>query len=256
MPVRVDRSGVYNFGVYHWRRRLGQLLFGLLAVAVGIVGSGRECDREEGRGRALPRLLAAGLLAWGGYTTVRTVRRITSPPPWRVDGSKYETLASMLPFGTAGRVVDVGCGTGRSLVGLAPAVPDDATVVALDVFDDRVILGNAPTLARRNAAEAGLPVAPVRGDAAALPLGNGTVDVLTACRVLHDLPRTDAERTLSEARRVLSPHGTLGVLELPIPHDEGTDPRRYWRGLVADAGFTVEECRTLDGSYVLLSATP
>ena len=247
---------MYNFGVYHWRRRLGRMLVGLLAVAVGLVRSGRECDREEGRGRSLRRLLASGLLVWGGYTTVRTVRRITSPPPWRVDGSKYEALAAMLPFGTAGRVVDVGCGTGRSLVGLAPAVADGATVVGLDVFDDRVILGNAPTLARRNAAEAGLPVAPVRGDAAALPLGSGTVDVLTACRVLHDLPRTDAARTLSEARRILQPHGTLGVLELPISHDEGTDPRRYWRGLVADAGFTVEECRTLDGSYVLLSATP
>ncbi|PSQ13076.1 methyltransferase type 11 [Halobacteriales archaeon QS_5_70_15] len=216
---------MYNFGVYHWRRRLGRMLVGLLAVAVGLVRSGRECDREEGRGRSLRRLLASGLLVWGGYTTVRTVRRITSPPPWRVDGS-------------------------------APAVADGATVVGLDVFDDRVILGNAPTLARRNAAEAGLPVAPVRGDAAALPLGSGTVDVLTACRVLHDLPRTDAARTLSEARRILQPHGTLGVLELPISHDEGTDPRRYWRGLVADAGFTVEECRTLDGSYVLLSATP
>jgi len=254
MTVRVDRPDVYNFGVYHWRRRLGRLLVGLLAVAVGLVAS--EWDGEPGRREPLRRLLATGLVVWGGYTALLTGRRVTSPPPWRVDRGKYETLAGMLPLGSADRVADVGCGTGRSLVGLSPAVAADATVVALDVFDDRIILGNGPALARRNAAAAGLTVAPVRGDAATLPLGDGAADVLTLCRVLHDLPRPGAERALTEARRVLAPHGTLGVLELPLPHDGSSDPERYWRELLTDAGFTVEECRTLDGDYVLLSARP
>jgi ubiquinone/menaquinone biosynthesis C-methylase UbiE len=172
------------------------------------------------------------------------------------DTQKYEALASVLPLSSADRVVDVGCGTGRSLVGLVPAVGDAATVVALDVFDDRVILGNGPELARRNAAAAGHRVAPVRGDAATLPVASDSVDVVTACRVLHDLPETDARAALDEARRALAPDGTLGVLELPIPHDEGVDPAEYWPDLIADAGFTVSEQRTLDDEYFLVVARP
>jgi SAM-dependent methyltransferase len=238
----------YYFSVYHWRRRLRRLFLGLAAIAAGVAG--REQRRPVGR------LFAAAALVWGCLAVGGTLRRLSTPPPWRVDTEKYEALAEMLPLASADRVVDVGCGTGRSLVGLAPAVDDAATVVALDVFDDRVILGNGPELARRNATAAGHSVRPVRGDASALPLAGGSADVVTACRVLHDLPKADARAALAEARRALAPDGTLGVLELPIPHDEGADPAAYWCDLLAEAGFTVTDRRTLDGDYFLLAAAP
>lgn len=132
------------------------------------------------------------------------------------DRWKYRALREAVPYADAERALDVGCGTGRSLVGLAPAVPDTCRLVGLDVFDNRVILGNGPALARRNAAVAGL-----------------------------------------EANRVLSPDGTLGVPELPIPHDSEAAPLDYWEGLVADAGFTVEEAREVEaGGYFLIVASP
>ncbi len=238
----------YNFGVYHWRRRARAVGLGAVAVALGVRGLRRWDSR-------LGRALAAGVGIWGARTGVRAVGRLAGPPPWRVETRKYEALAAELPLSDAARLLDVGCGTGRSLVGLAPAVPDDCDVLGVDVFDDRIILGNGPHLARRNAARAGLNAEVLRGDAARLPVAEDAVDVVTACRVLHDLPAADARRALAEARRVCVPGGTLGLLELPLPHDPEADPATYWRGLVADAGFDVTSVaeRSLGGRrYVIV----
>jgi SAM-dependent methyltransferase len=233
---RRTRFGYY-FGIYHWRERGRRVLAGLLSLVVA-----REIVRESS---GLQRWLALPVALWGVGLGSDALSRMLSPPPWHVDVGKYQRLAAHLPLNDAGRVVDVGCGTGRSLVGLAPAV-GDATVVGLDVFDDRVILGNGPALARRNAAAAGLDCEIVQGDAASLPLADGSVDVLTACRVVHDLPAGAAESALAEAYRVCEPGGTLGLLELPIPHDADADPVTYWRDLVAAAGFSVREVETFE----------
>ncbi|NHX36045.1 MULTISPECIES: class I SAM-dependent methyltransferase [Halolamina] len=237
------------FGVYHWRRRFRRL-FGALALVV----AGLLAWRRGGR---LARLVGLALAAAGAKRGYGPLDRVLSPPPWQPDRWKYRAPREAMPYADAERALDVGCGTGRSLVGLAPAVPADCRLTGLDVFDDRVILGNGPGLARRNAAEAGLGVDVVAGDAARLPVADDTHDVVTACRVLHDLPKETAESALTEARRVLGPEGTLGVLELPVPHDPDADPLAYWQSLVEDAGFAVEEAREVDGgSYFLLVATP
>lgn len=239
----------YYFGIYHWRRRFRRLLAGVVLVVAGLLA----CRREEN----LPRAAGLVLAVVGAKRSYGPLDRMLSPPPWQPDRWKYRALREAMPYEDAEHALDVGCGTGRSLVGLAPAVPADCRLLGLDVFDDRVILGNGPKLAQRNAAEAGLDAEIVAGDAARLPVAEGSQDVVTACRVLHDLPRQAAESALSEARRVLKPDGTLGVLELPIPHDSEAEPLAYWEGLVADAGFAVEEAREVEaGSYYLIVATP
>ncbi len=239
----------YYFGIYHWRRRFRRVL-----VAGGLVAAGLVLWV---RGGVLSRGAGLILAAVGATRGAGPLDRLLSPPPWQPDRWKYRALREAMPYGEADRALDVGCGTGRSLVGLAPAVPSDCRLLGLDVFDDRIILGNGPALARRNAAEAGPDAEIVAGDAAALPVASESLDVVTACRVLHDLPREAAESALVEARRGLGPDGTLGVLELPIPHDTEAEPLGYWTGLVADAGFAVEEARELEaGSYYLIVATP
>jgi SAM-dependent methyltransferase len=235
--VRARTRFRYYFGLYHWRERGRRVLAGLLSLVLA-----REVLREASGVR---RVLALPVALWGVDLGYDALSRLLSPPPWHVDVEKYRRLAAHLPLAEADHVVDVGCGTGRSLVGLAPAV-GDATVVGFDVFDDRVILGNGPALARRNAAVAGLDCEVVRGDAATLPFAAGSVDVLTACRVVHDLPADAAVSALAEAHRALDPGGTFGLLELPLPHDDGADPVTYWRGLVADAGFSVREVETFE----------
>lgn len=242
----------YNFGVYHWRRRAGRLALGSVAVAVAV-------RLYRGTASVVVRVFAVALALWGVRAAGRAAGALARSPPWRLDREQYAALAAELPLATADRVLDVGCGTGRSLVGLAPAVPSTCRVVGLDVFDDRVILGNGPGLARRNARAGGLDPDVVRGDASRLPFAADSMDVVTACRVLHDLPADAAARALAEAHRVCPPDGALGVLELPITHVDSADPAAYWRDLVADAGFTVTTVRALDldrGRYVVVVAEP
>lgn len=243
---------VYYFGVYHWRRRGRRLLVGLLgAIAAAVAWTGS--DRLSGTGRLAGRAVALFLAVFGGRRALAVARTVGSPPPWSLDRRPYGALAAALPLGDADRWLDVGCGTGRSLVGLAPTA-GDAAVTAVDVFDARVILGNGPALAARNAGRAGLDARPVRGDAARLPVSDGSQDVVTLCRVLHDLPADDAAAALAEARRVLDADGRLGVIELPLPHEEDADPDAYWRDRLADAGFRVTEADRAGQYYTYVAA--
>lgn len=239
----------YNFGLYHWRRRLRRLAGSLLAVLLGFL-----LLRERSRFRTL----CGGLLVAAGVgRAIRPLRRILDPPPWALEREKYERLAEGLPLDRADNVLDVGSGTGRSVVGIAPFLRPTTNVVALDVFDSRVILGNAAGLTRTNAAAAGIDLTALRGDASHLPIRSNSQDVVTLSRILHDLPdEHTADAALSEARRVLSQEGTLGVLEVPVTHDESEqDALAYWEERVRKAGFTLLEATWVDG-YVLIRAAP
>lgn len=246
---------MYNFGLYHWRERLRTALIAL-GTLWGSVWLRRATTSRIVRAVAATTALGAVVRVAGPAS------KLLRPPPWAIERYKYDALAAELPVERAFRALDVGCGTGRSLVGLAPHVPPGCSVIGLDVFDDRVILGNAPQLARRNAREAGLDATPIAGDAARLPVAEDSHDIVTACRVLHDLPAEDGTRTLQEARRVCTPNGTLGVLELLItPDGVTTPPAAYWRDRISEAGFNVRTIRRIertrrDDPYVLIVATP
>jgi SAM-dependent methyltransferase len=245
----------YNFGVYHWQRRFRSVLSGLGALFVAGVLWRSSSSR---RLRSVAIVMTLGAVIRGE----RVARRMLFPPPWAIERYKYDALTAHLPLERANHVLDIGCGTGRSLVGLAPHVSDTCRILGLDVFDDRVILGNAPALAQRNAQRAGIDATPVAGDAARLPLATDSHDVITACRVLHDLPASDIDRTLREAHRVCVPDGMLSILELPItPDGVSDDPAAYWRNRVKEAGFDIETMERLqrkqgDGRYVIIIATP
>ncbi|AGB37560.1 class I SAM-dependent methyltransferase [Natronococcus occultus] len=247
----------YYFGIYHWRRRLRSIATAAVVIVAAAVAGRRTRSRSR-------RLVAAAVGVVAAVRIGRTLRRLGSPPPWALERAKYDALASRLPFDRAQRVLDVGCGTGRSLVGLAPHVPDGVAVLGLDVFDDRVIHGNGPQLARRNAARAGLDAEPVAADAATLPLETDSVDVATACRVLHDLPAEDAAAALAELRRVCGPEGTVGVLELPLVPDDvedDPDPESYWSDRIVEAGFEIEALERLELAgraepYIVVVARP
>lgn len=205
-------------------------------------------------GRRGSRLTALGICVGAVDHARRPLRTLLDPPPWRLDRRKYERLAAGLGFADAEQVLDVGCGTGRSLVGLAPFIGHRTAVTAIDVFDSRVILGNGPALARRNADRAGIDPALLRGDAVRLPVTDNSQDVVTISRVLHDLPDgAAADAALAEADRVLRPDGQLGLLEVPVTHDAEADPLPYWRDRVVDAGFSVTGTERVDG-YIVIHA--
>lgn len=240
--------------MYHWRTRGKRLL---LALVVGVVAP--ALGRSRFRGIRVAGLLCIG---WALQRGASAVNALCSPAPWVVERYKYEALAGALPTDESESWLDVGCGTGRSLVGVSELVPDGCRVLGLDVFDDRIVLGNSPGLAARNARLAGLDAAPVRGDAVRLPIGDESQDVATACRLLHDLPRDRALDTLSELQRVCAPTGAVGLLELPITHDGATEPpAEYWRALAEEVGLVVDSVqevprRDAEGAYVVVVARP
>ena len=246
---------MYNFGLYHWRRRFRTILSALTVILPA------EICRRTSESRWV-RLVATAAIAGGAVRGATAARRLLSPPPWALNREPYTALASALPFAQADRALDIGCGTGRSLVGLAPSVPDSCTMLGLDVFDDRIILGNGPALARRNGRAAGVDITPLVGDASRLPVATDSQDVVTACRVLHDLPATKIDPALREAHRVCAPQGTLGVLELPIiPEETTAAPEEYWPERISRAGFTVTTVERVARKgraepYVLVVAAP
>lgn len=244
----------YFFGLYHWRTRGKRLI---QALVVGVVALLLSRSRSTW-------YRAAGFLGvgWAVRRGARAVDALCSPVPWVVERYKYEALAEALQAGGAERWLDVGCGTGRSLVGVSDLVPEGCRVLGVDVFDDRIVLGNAPELAARNAGKAGLTASAMYGDATRLPVADDSQHVVTACRLLHDLSREEARETLSELQRVCAPDGAVGILEIPVTHDDATDPpSAYWPELVEGAGLTTEGVREVprrrsDGAYVVVVAHP
>lgn len=243
---------MYYFGIYHWRK--GVRAAAAIAAATLLAG---VASRLRSRGRLLTGVAALGLGAAGA----RGVDTLLHPRPWSLNRRRYEALAAALPLEDAESLLDVGCGTGRSLVGLAPAVADDCAVTGLDRFDDRIILGNAPGLARENARKAGLDPELVAGDATEMPLDAGSHEVVTSCMMLHDLPESTARAALSEMARVCAPEGTVGLVELPLIDDERTVRPAFWEELVVDAGLEVESVESFpwpggEGEYAVVTATP
>jgi SAM-dependent methyltransferase len=238
-PAAVCRVFDYYFGIYHWRRRGRRIGLGVAVAAVGAVAGGALGAARAGVVADAGFVAGLTLVVGGLWYAQPALKRLLVPAPWQANEWKYAPLAEGIDWTDADRWVDLGCGTGRSLVGLADAVPDGCRATALDVFDARVILGNGARLAERNAARAGVDASAVRGDAASVPLADDSQDVVTACRLLHDLPKREAAAAVDEARRVLREDGTFGVLELPVTHDETDDPLDYWERLTEDGGFTV-----------------
>jgi ubiquinone/menaquinone biosynthesis C-methylase UbiE len=107
-----------------------------------------------------------------------------------------------------GRVLDLGCGTGRSL----PLLGADARVVGLDPAWDSLVR------ARRRAPGVWL----VMASAEALPFRDQTFDTVISALVFCSVP--DPRRGLREVRRVLRPRGTLRMIE----HVRSATPWKAW----------------------------
>jgi ubiquinone/menaquinone biosynthesis C-methylase UbiE len=113
-----------------------------------------------------------------------------------------------LVTGARGRVLDLGCGTGRNL----PLLPPGTIAVALDPSWE------ALQRARRRAPRVPLVV----GSAEALPFREATFDTVLSGLVFCCVP--DARRGLLEVKRVLVRHGQLRMLE----HVRSRRPWKAW----------------------------
>jgi 2-polyprenyl-6-hydroxyphenyl methylase/3-demethylubiquinone-9 3-methyltransferase len=110
-------------------------------------------------------------------------------------------LVQACGISTGHRVLDVAAGTGNVAIRAAGA---GASVVALDLTPEHFDAG------RRAAAEAGVAIEWVEGDAEALPFDDAEFDVVTSCFGAMFAP--DHQAVANELVRVCRPGGTIGMV--------------------------------------------
>ncbi len=119
----------------------------------------------------------------------------------RADEAGFAEQRRELVHDLVGDVLEVGCGTGRTLKHYAPGV----RLTAIDT--DETFL----SVARERAQRATCHVRVSEASATSLPFEDASFDVVVFSLVLCSVD--DVARTLAEARRVLRPRGRLRALE-------------------------------------------
>ena len=115
-------------------------------------------------------------------------------------------------LGTPDRALDVATGTADVAIALRRARPT-CRVTGLDPSGQMLAVGGA------KAARAGVPVDLVRGDAQALPFGDGAFAASCIAFGIRNVP--DRPRALREMGRVTRAGGPVAVLELTEPRGGG-----------------------------------
>ena len=132
---------------------------------------------------------------------------------WVAEATGFRDWRRRLVAGARGRVMDVGCGTGRNL----PLYSSDVRVVALDFRLELVVTARSRHPGR------GLVV----GDVQSLPFRDAVFDTVVSGLVFCSVP--EPVRGLVEVRRVLRREGELRMLE----HVRSTHPwMAWWQDLV------------------------
>lgn len=134
------------------------------------------------------------------------------------DDYKFHRLfvETALPPGDYRRIVDLGCGFGKSTWPLKQAFPA-AEVIGIDLA--------APclALAARRADERQLAIRFEQADAAATGLEAGAADLVTSTMLVHEMPVDALERLFAEAARLLAPGGVLRFLDFQPTGDRFRD---------------------------------
>lgn len=114
------------------------------------------------------------------------------------------------------RIVDLGCGFGKSTWPLKKAHPQ-AEVIGIDLA--------APCLelAASRASAQGLAIRFRQADAASTGLETGSADLVTSTMLIHELPLDALAATLREAARVCAPGAALRILDFQSTGDPVRD---------------------------------
>jgi SAM-dependent methyltransferase len=135
-------------------------------------------------------------------------------------------------------VVDVGCGNGIYLAGLARRGHRGPTI-GVDLSPGMLVA------ARPGAPAAGLAV----GDAAALPVADGQADVTLAPHMLYHVP--DPAAAVAEFRRITRPGGRL--LVVLNGNDHLTELRELITSTAAAMGFPAGAAAAVQDTYTVMT---
>src|SRR3954453_6446973 len=109
------------------------------------------------------------------------------------------------------RILDLCTGTGDLAIAAVRARPSAARVVGVDFSGAMLRVGDGKLRQQR----LGDRITMVRGDAARIPLGDGSVDAVTIGFGIRNVQDMDA--ACAELHRVLKPGGRLAILEFAVP---------------------------------------
>jgi ubiquinone/menaquinone biosynthesis C-methylase UbiE len=104
------------------------------------------------------------------------------------------------------RIVDLGCGFGKSTWPLKQAFPE-AEVIGID------LAASCLDLAAEKCDALGLEIDFRQADCAATGIEDRSADLVTATMLVHELPPAQLAATLKEAARILAPGGNLRILD-------------------------------------------
>lgn len=128
----------------------------------------------------------------------------------------HDAFAEAVPRDDPRRVLDLGCGFGKTTFSMKKRYPD-SEVIGLDLSEPCLRLG------RRMATESGLEISWKQGAVESIPEEDGSVDVVTMSMLLHEMPMKSVHKTLTEALRVLAPGGVLVAFEPWVTGDPFRD---------------------------------
>jgi ubiquinone/menaquinone biosynthesis C-methylase UbiE len=145
-------------------------------------------------------------------------------------GSTYDTLVGLMSLGQeqkvrqatlelvdiqpAGRILEVGCGTGSLTLAAKTKAGPQSQVFGIDVAPD--MIGKA----RQKAAKAGLDVQFQLGRIEAIPYPDSQFDLVLSSLMLHHVPDLkDKQQGIAEALRVLKPGGQLLIVDMEPPQN-------------------------------------
>jgi SAM-dependent methyltransferase len=205
-------------------------------------------------------LLVGALAVWRGWRRLALVAGVVGV--WAAGAlivghavlglNRPMTLPAEFLATGAGRVLDVGAGSGRAALGVLLARPQ-TTVTALDIYSGYWgIEENTPERFMANAQAAGVAQRAdvVTADMREMPFPDGTFDAVISSYAIDHLRRDGRARAVAEVARVLKPRGELLLAVVRVDwrtwfvspilaHHPSQEPGP-WRALLDANGFDIE----------------
>ncbi len=168
--------------------------------------------------------------------------------------------------GGKGRVLDVGCGSGRMSIALGRARPS-VKIVGLDNFSADYIRSHGAPKTERNFHAAGIADRATieSGDMRDMSFDADSFDAAMSSAAIDYLQPDDIRKTLSEVQRVVSPGGQL-LLMVTVPNTwlriafgpmiGRMQGRGFWREALMGAGFRIEREATVRTMAMFMARKP
>ncbi|WP_255552616.1 class I SAM-dependent methyltransferase [Lactobacillus sp. Sy-1] len=121
------------------------------------------------------------------------------------------------------KALDLGCGHGAVLIKIAEHLGNDGSIDGVDLWKNRDQSNNSKMATQKNIINSKVRCHTklLTADVVKLPFEDNQYNLVTASLLFHNIkPKSERERALDEACRVLKPNGTLIIMDLGILMNE------------------------------------